>query len=188
MTRLFVGVGRRDGVSAGDIVGAIANEGNVPGKAIGAIDIYDSFTLVDVPSEFTNQVLAQMRNSRIRSQKANLRVADAGDAAENTRKSFENPSKSFERGGVEKPKKTFETSRETVAGKSGGDKTPRRKKTDERENTFRQYEKTGKHKKKDSRPESEPKAVRPKKLKDGKKKPKWTKEQRAARDKFPKPR
>src|SRR5215203_262971 len=49
MTRLFVDVGRRDGVTAANIVGAIANEGDVPGKAIGAIDIYDRFTLVDVP-------------------------------------------------------------------------------------------------------------------------------------------
>lgn len=190
MTRLFVDVGRRDGVSAGDIVGAIANEGNVPGKAIGAIDIYDRFTLVDVPSEFTAQVLEQMRNSRIRSQKANLRVADSSDAAENTRSTFEKSPKSFEqeRDGFEKPRKSFEKSRETAADKSGGDKPLRRKKPDERENSFKQYEKPGGRKKTDARPKSEAKAARPKKLKDGKKKPKWTKEQRAARDRFPKSR
>jgi ATP-dependent RNA helicase DeaD len=188
MTRLFVDVGRRDGVSAGDIVGAIANEGNVPGKAIGAIDIYDRFTLVDVPSEFTAQVLEQMRNSRIRSQKANLRVADAGDAAENARQSFEKAPGSFERerDGFEKPRKSFEKPRADFTDKSGGDKPPRRKKTDERESSFRQYEKPGRQKKTDSRPKFEAKAAGPKKLKDGKKKPKWTKEQRAARDRFPK--
>jgi ATP-dependent RNA helicase DeaD len=155
MTRLFVDVGRRDGVSAGDIVGAIANEGNVPGKAIGAIDIYDRFTLVDVPAEFTEQVLEQMRNSRIRSQKANLRVADAGDAAEKTRAPLEKSPKSFERerDGFEKPRKTFAKPRADYAGKSGGDQPPRRKKP---------------------------------KIKDGKKKPKWTAEQRAQRGKFPK--
>ena len=190
MTRLFVDVGRRDGVSAGDIVGAIANEGNVPGKAIGAIDIYDRFTLVDVPSEFTAQVLEQMRNSRIRSQKANLRVADSGDAAENTRQSFEKSPKSFERGrdGFEKPRKTFEKTRDDFAGKSGGDKPPRRKNTDDRENPGRQYEKPDRQKKTNARPKTEAKAARPKKLKDGKKKPKWTKEQRALRDKFSKSR
>jgi hypothetical protein len=132
-----------------------------------------------------------MRNSRIRSQKANLRVADAGDAAENTRSTYEKAPKSFERERAsfdEKPRKAFEKSRETVAGKSGGDEPPRRKKTDERENSFKQYEKPGGRKKTDARPKLEAKTARPKKLKDGKKKPKWTKEQRAARDRFPKPR
>jgi ATP-dependent RNA helicase DeaD len=186
MTRLFVDAGRSHGVSAGDIVGAIANEGNVPGKAIGAIDIYDRFTLVDVPSEFTEQVLEQMRNSRIRSQKANVRVADPGDAAEKTRKSSEKPAKGFERDSFEKPRKTFENSREDYAGKSGGDKPPRRKKTESRETSYRQYEKPGRQKKTNSRPKTEAKAAGPKKLKDGKKKPKWTKEQRAERGKFPK--
>jgi ATP-dependent RNA helicase DeaD len=200
MTRLFVDVGRRDGISPGDIVGAIANEGNVPGKAIGAIDIYDRFTLVDVPSEFANQVLEQMRNSRIRSQKANFRVADSDDAAENTRrpvekssKTFEKPRKSyeksprsFERDSFEKPRKTFEKARDDFADTSGGDKPPRRKKTDERESSFKKYEKPGRPKKTNARPKSEAKTAKPKKLKDGKKKPKWTKEQRAARGKSPK--
>jgi ATP-dependent RNA helicase DeaD len=188
MTRLFIDAGRSHGVSAGDIVGAIANEGNVPGKAIGAIDIYDRFTLVDVPSEFTEQVLEQMRNSRIRSQKANLRVADSSDATENARKSFDKSPGSFEREreGFEKPRKTFEKSRDDFTDKSGGDKPPRRKKTDERENTSRQYEKPGRQKKTNARPKTEAKPARPKKLKDGKKKPKWTKEQRLERGKFPK--
>ena len=209
MTRLFIDVGRRDGIGAGDIVGAIANEGNVPGKAIGAIDMYDRFTLVDVPSEFTAQVLDQMRNSRIRSQKANVRVAETGDASDTAPKSFEKPSGSFvrerdsrQRDGFEKPRKTFakprdtfekpgkpfENKREDAAAKSGGEKPPRRKKTDEAESPFRQYEKPGRPKKSSARPKTEAKTAGPKKLKDGKKKPKWTKEQRAERGKFPKSR
>jgi ATP-dependent RNA helicase DeaD len=190
MTRLFIDAGRSHGVGAGDIVGAIANEGNVPGKAIGAIDIYDRFTLVDVPSEFTAQVLEQMRNSRIRSQKANVRVADSSDASENTRKSFEKSPESFEheRGSFEKPRKTFENSRDSFADKSAGGKPPRRKKTDERETPFNHYEKLDRPKKTNARPKTEAKIAKPKKLKDGKKKPKWTKEQRAERGKFSKSR
>jgi ATP-dependent RNA helicase DeaD len=191
MTRLFVDVGRSHGVSAGDIVGAIANEGNVPGKAIGAIDIYDRFTLVDVPSEFTGQVLEQMRNSRIRSQKANLRVAESSDASENERENFEKPRQSFqrERDSFEKPRKNFENSRDDFTDKSGGDKSPRRRNPNERENSFKQYEKPGRQKKTSARPPFEAKTAKPKKkLIDGKKKPKWTKEQRAERGKFPKSR
>ncbi len=202
MTRLFVDVGRRDGVSAGDIVGAIANEGNVPGKAIGAIDIYDRFTLVDVPSEFTNQVIEQMRNSRIRSQQANIRVADSGDASEKpsktfdkSPKTFDKPRKTFERSrdSFEKPGKTFEKASRAFAGKSGGDKPPLRRKRDDDEKPFPREKRVSREessgrKKTNARPKTETraKAATPKKKKDGKKKPKWTKEQREFRKKFPK--
>ncbi len=70
MVRLFVDVGRSHRISPADIVGAIANEGGVPGKAIGAIDIYDRFTFVDVPSELVQQVLSQMSSTRVRGQNA----------------------------------------------------------------------------------------------------------------------
>ncbi len=83
MVRLFINVGRNHRVSPSDVVGAIANEANVPGKAIGAIDIYDQFTLVDVPSEYAAQVIESMSKTRIRSQKANVRLAAGHDAAEN---------------------------------------------------------------------------------------------------------
>jgi ATP-dependent RNA helicase DeaD len=82
MVRLFIDVGRNQRVSPGDIVGAIANEANVPGKAIGAIDVNDRFTLVDIPAEFIKQVLQGMSNTRIRSQKANIRLAAPHDVPE----------------------------------------------------------------------------------------------------------
>src|SRR6185295_5262913 len=60
MVRLFIGAGSRAGVRPGDIVGAIANEADVPGKAIGSIDIYDRFTFVEVPAQYQGQVLQRM--------------------------------------------------------------------------------------------------------------------------------
>jgi ATP-dependent RNA helicase DeaD len=83
MVRLFIGVGRNHRVGPSDIVGAIANEANVPGKAIGAIDVYDGFTLVDVPAEYAKQVLLGMRETKIRNQRAGIRVAAPNDVAEN---------------------------------------------------------------------------------------------------------
>jgi ATP-dependent RNA helicase DeaD len=173
MTRLFIDVGRRDGVSAAHIVGAIANEGDVPGKAIGAIDIYDQFTLVDVPSEFTAQVLDQMRNSRIRSQKANVRVADAGEAAKNKRGAFEKSAKNFdrERDGFQKPRKSFEKSRDDYDGKHGGDKPPRRKKPGNEESPFKQYGKPYGQKKSGARPKYGTKPAKSSKPKKGSRKP-----------------
>ncbi|GAA5526394.1 DEAD/DEAH box helicase [Herpetosiphon gulosus] len=66
MTRLFVDIGREQGVRPADIVGAIANESGLPGRAIGAIDIFDNFTFVDVPDEAANRVLAALGRTQIR--------------------------------------------------------------------------------------------------------------------------
>lgn len=79
MVRLFFDVGRHSNVTPSDIVGAIANEAGIRGKSIGAIDIHDRFTLADVPAELADQVLAAMRNTRIRNHNANIRRANSRD-------------------------------------------------------------------------------------------------------------
>ena len=62
-----------------DIVGAIANEAGVPGRQIGTIDIYDDFTLVDVPFDYAQQVLDLMSSATIRNQAATIRLTTAQD-------------------------------------------------------------------------------------------------------------
>lgn len=64
MTRFRLAVGRRDGAKPGQIVGAIANEGNLESKYIGEIAIFDTFTTVDLPAgmpEETMHILAAAR-------------------------------------------------------------------------------------------------------------------------------
>ena len=75
MARLFLSAGRRNGVRPADIVGAIANEAGVPGKAIGSIDIYDNFTFVEVPAEYRDQVLERMSRATIRNRPVEARIA-----------------------------------------------------------------------------------------------------------------
>jgi ATP-dependent RNA helicase DeaD len=75
MARLFIDAGRESGVRPADIVGAIANEADVPGHVIGAIDIYDRFSFVDVPVQYLNQVLERMDGATVRSRDARIRVA-----------------------------------------------------------------------------------------------------------------
>jgi ATP-dependent RNA helicase DeaD len=84
MVRLFIPAGTRAGVRPADIVGAIANEADVPGKAIGAIDIYDSFTFVEVPARYGAQVLERMSKATIRGRQVEVRVArpDQGGGSE----------------------------------------------------------------------------------------------------------
>ncbi|SDM23522.1 ATP-dependent RNA helicase DeaD [Catalinimonas alkaloidigena] len=75
MTRLFFNVGRRANVRPQDIVGAIAGETHLRGNQIGAIDIYDSFTFVDVPNDHASSVIETMSRSQIRGMRINVEVA-----------------------------------------------------------------------------------------------------------------
>ncbi|HEX5692783.1 MAG TPA: DbpA RNA binding domain-containing protein, partial [Roseiflexaceae bacterium] len=69
MTRLYLDVGRDDGVRPSDIVGAIANEANIPGRAIGAIDLFERFSFVEVPGNLSERVLRALKRTTIRGRK-----------------------------------------------------------------------------------------------------------------------
>ncbi|MDV3295134.1 MAG: DbpA RNA binding domain-containing protein, partial [Brachybacterium paraconglomeratum] len=56
MTRLFINIGHNFRIRPQDFVGAIANEAGIPGRAIGAIDILETFSFVDVPENMAQQV------------------------------------------------------------------------------------------------------------------------------------
>ncbi|WP_445262891.1 DEAD/DEAH box helicase [Pseudokineococcus sp. 1T1Z-3] len=73
-TRLFVGVGRAAGVRPGDLVGAIANESSVRGKDIGAIEITERFSLVEVPAGAADDVVSALRGSTIKGRRAQVRL------------------------------------------------------------------------------------------------------------------
>jgi hypothetical protein len=75
MVRLFINVGRNQGARPQDFVGAIANEAGIPGRAIGAIDIFDDYTFVDIPREFVDRVLEAMRGAKIKGRPVNAEVA-----------------------------------------------------------------------------------------------------------------
>ncbi|SEI98994.1 ATP-dependent RNA helicase DeaD [Dyadobacter koreensis] len=75
MTRLFLSLGRKDHIMPRDIVGAIAGEANIPGKTIGAIDIYDKFTFVDVPERDARTVLRAMDGNTIKGKAVQIDIA-----------------------------------------------------------------------------------------------------------------
>jgi ATP-dependent RNA helicase DeaD len=80
MVRLFINVGRNQGARPQDFVGAIANEAGIPGRAIGAIDIFDDYSFVDVPREFVDRVLAGMRGAKIKGRPVNVEIAQGAPA------------------------------------------------------------------------------------------------------------
>ncbi|GAA1292447.1 DEAD/DEAH box helicase [Saccharothrix xinjiangensis] len=73
MTRLFVGAGRSAGIRPQDLVGAIAGEARLNGRDIGAIEIADRFSLVEVPEASAQQVIASLRGATIKGRKVTVR-------------------------------------------------------------------------------------------------------------------
>lgn len=57
MVRLRLNLGDKHGLRPGDVVGAIASEVGIPGRAIGVIDIHREHSFVDVSEKHVRQVL-----------------------------------------------------------------------------------------------------------------------------------
>jgi len=75
MTRIFVEIGRKQSVRPGDIVGAIANEARLPGNSVGAIDIYDQFTFVEVEQQNAQRIIDALNQSTIRGVRIKASIA-----------------------------------------------------------------------------------------------------------------
>jgi ATP-dependent RNA helicase DeaD len=73
MTRLFVGAGRAAGIRPKDLVGAIAGESGVTGREIGAIEIADRFSLVEVPEAAADEVIAALKGTTIKGRRPTVR-------------------------------------------------------------------------------------------------------------------
>jgi ATP-dependent RNA helicase DeaD len=74
VTRIFIGLGRQDGMRPADVVGAIANEARIDSKDIGAIDIADRFSLVEVPGAAVDAIIRTLRGTTLRGKKVTVRV------------------------------------------------------------------------------------------------------------------
>jgi ATP-dependent RNA helicase DeaD len=71
--QLFINVGKMDRVRPGDLVGAITGETRLNGRDIGSIQIFEKFSLVEVPRDSVDDVIDGMRGTTIRGRKANIR-------------------------------------------------------------------------------------------------------------------
>ncbi len=75
MVRLFINIGKRHKIRPGDILGAIAGETGMPGELVGAIDIHDKYTFVEVPKEHAEKVLKVMNSNKIKGKSINIEPA-----------------------------------------------------------------------------------------------------------------
>ena len=80
VVRLYVGAGRKANVRPADLVGAIVNEAGVDPRAIGAIQITDRFSLVEVPDEIADGIIDTLRGTTIKGKRVPVRRDRERDA------------------------------------------------------------------------------------------------------------
>ena len=72
MRRYRIAVGHKDNIKPGNVLGAIANEAEISSAFIGAIQIYEDFTTVDLPDEMPKETLQILKNTRVFDKKLNI--------------------------------------------------------------------------------------------------------------------
>ena len=75
MVRLFINIGKKDKIKPANILGAIAGESGMPGELVGAIDMLDNYTFVEVPAKHAEKVLKAMDNAKIKGRTISIEKA-----------------------------------------------------------------------------------------------------------------
>jgi ATP-dependent RNA helicase DeaD len=75
--RIYVGAGRKSNIRPTDLVGAIVNEAGIEPREIGAIEIADRFSLVEVSDEVVDRVIAALRGAKIKGKRLTVRLDKA---------------------------------------------------------------------------------------------------------------
>lgn len=78
VTKLYVGGGRKVKIRAGDLVGAITNEAGLAGTSIGAIQIWDRHSIVEVSEEMADVIIAALSATTIKGKKLQVRRDRSG--------------------------------------------------------------------------------------------------------------
>ncbi len=73
VARLYIGAGRNSNIRPADLVGAIVNESGIDARAIGAIQITDRFSLVEVPDESADGIIETLRATTIKGKRVPVR-------------------------------------------------------------------------------------------------------------------
>jgi len=91
MQRLFLNVGIKDHMRPNQIVQFIASNGEIPGKEIGAIAIFDEYTFVDVPVALAAQVVSKTNKERIGRTVVNVELKNDSQGAAGSSSSERTP-------------------------------------------------------------------------------------------------
>ena len=88
--KIFIGVGKAHKIRPGDLVGAIANETHLSGKEIGPIFVADRYSIVGVPANSIDDVIASLQRTTIKGKKPQIRpYTENGTPEREPRKPFD---------------------------------------------------------------------------------------------------
>ena len=98
--RYRIEVGREQGATPQNIVGAIANEAGVESRYIGRIEIFDDYSTVDLPDGMPAEIFQHLRRVRVRQYPMNISRLDGQEPAKKrtrAKPAMDNDSQPFER-------------------------------------------------------------------------------------------
>ena len=93
-------MGREQGATPQNIVGAIANEAGVESRYIGRIEIFDDYSTVDLPDGMPAEIFQHLRRVRVRQYPMNISRLDGQEPAKKRTRAkpvMDNDSQPFER-------------------------------------------------------------------------------------------
>ena len=103
MRRYRLAVGHKDNIKPGNVLGAIANEAEISSEFIGAIQIFQDFTTIDLPDEMTKETLAILKKTRVFDKKLNIEeLSEKNNTTSPQQKSDDFKRNSSRRGGERK--------------------------------------------------------------------------------------
>jgi len=71
---LHISAGKREKISAGDLVGAFVSVGGLERDAVGRIEVFDHYSFVAVPEAQAEAVLAKMQNAKVKGKKVKVAI------------------------------------------------------------------------------------------------------------------
>ena len=74
-TRLWMSLGKEQGVTPIDFVNSVAGETGLPGKVVGTVDVRERHLFVDVAAEHANGIIAKLNRAQIKGHKVKVKVA-----------------------------------------------------------------------------------------------------------------
>ena len=75
MARLFVSMGRTSGLRPGDLVGAITATTGISGQDLGAIEIKERVSFIEVKKAAESEILSSMGRSEVRGRSVEIKKA-----------------------------------------------------------------------------------------------------------------
>ncbi|PHV70520.1 RNA helicase [Sporanaerobium hydrogeniformans] len=76
MVRLFINVGKKDHLTASELIKFIAAHTTIKGKQIGRIDLLDKFSFFEIPKVTLGEAMANLVDQELKGRRVNLEVAN----------------------------------------------------------------------------------------------------------------